>query len=44
MVQFIQRGPSRSQLMKEMIGQSLNQGLGNFAGNYFANKSLENVV
>lgn len=44
MTQFIKLGPSRSQLMNEMIGQSLGEGLGKFATNYFANKSLENVL
>jgi len=37
-------GPSRQDLMMEQVGQSIGQGLGQFATNYLANKSLQNVL
>lgn len=37
-------GPSRKDLLKEMIGQSLGKGLSDFSNEYFANRDLEGVL
>ncbi len=42
--QFIQRGPSRRTVQKEMMAQSLGQGLGNMMSEHFASKKLEEVL
>lgn len=42
MVQIIPR--SRKDILKEMIGQSLGQGLANFSNQYYANRDLEKVI
>jgi hypothetical protein len=44
MVQFFHSPTPRNILLKEQIGQSLGQGLSDFMGTYFANKSLQNVL
>lgn len=44
MVQVHVVGPSRKELMRESVGQSIGQGLSNFINHYYANKSLENVL
>ncbi len=44
MVQFFETGPSRKGQLAEILGQSLGEGLGNFAGEYFANRSLDSVL
>jgi len=36
-------GTSRSQLQKEMLGESIGKGLSDFLNNYYANKALEGV-
>lgn len=36
-------GPSRSQLQKEMLGDSIGKGLSDFLNNFYANKALEGV-
>ncbi len=46
MVQVINLGPSRGQLQAEILGQGaqqLGQGLGEFMGNYFAGKALDDL-
>jgi hypothetical protein len=44
MVQFFQGGPSRSQLISDILGPALGESLGNFAGSYFANKTLQDTL
>lgn len=44
MVQYFKGGPSRSALQSQILGESLGSGVGNLIGDYFANKSLENVL
>jgi hypothetical protein len=44
MVQFFQSGPSRTSQIAQILGQSLGEGLGSFTGNYFASKSLDQVL
>jgi len=44
MVQFFTAPTPRKDLLQEQLGASLGQGLAEFTGNYFANKSLQNVL
>jgi len=44
MVQVHVVGPTRKQLMRESVGQSIGAGLSNFINNYYSNKSLEGVL
>lgn len=44
MVQFVNLPVSRKELLKEQLGMSLGKGLADFANNYFANKSMEEVI
>ena len=37
-------GPSRKELMKEQLGQSLGMGLSKLANSYYANKAIEGVM
>lgn len=36
-------GPTRSQIQKEMLGESIGKGLSDFLNNYYANKALEGI-
>lgn len=44
MVQIIKGGPSRSQLWADLLGPALGEGLGNLAGDYYAGKSLKELL
>jgi hypothetical protein len=44
MVQVHVIGPSRKELIRENVGQSIGQGLANFTNTYFSNKSLEDTL
>lgn len=44
MVQIHNIGPSRKELLKESLGQSLGKGLANFTNSYFAGKALDDVI
>lgn len=43
MVQFVKGGPSRSSMIADILGNSLGEGLGNFVGDYYANKALDEI-
>ena len=44
MVQIHNIGPSRKELLRESLGQSLGKGLANFTNSYFAGKALDDVI
>lgn len=44
MVQVIQMPLSQNEIGKQVLAQALGEGLGNFTGNYFASKSLNEVL
>lgn len=40
----IQRGPTRSGMLSQILGDSLGKGLSNMANDYYANKALDKVL